>query len=451
MSTPSVTPSYRIEQRRRIAGTFPGPKSMAIAARRAAVVAKGVASSIPVYAADADGAIIVDVDGNAFTDLGSGIAVTSVGASDPAVVAAVREQVEHFTHTCFMVTPYEGYVAVAERLAAVTPGDFEKRTVLFNSGAEAVENAVKIARSATGRDAVVAFDHAYHGRTNLTMGLTAKAMPYKTGFGPFAPEIYRMPMSYPFREENPNLTGAEAADRAILAIEKQIGADQLAALLIEPIQGEGGFIVPAEGFLPRLAEWARTNGVVFIADEVQSGFCRTGEWFAVQHEGVVPDLITMAKGIAAGMPLSAVTGRAELLDAVHPGGLGGTYGGNPVACAAALAAMDTMVSLDLAERARHIEALTLPRLEALAVKDGIVGDVRGRGAMLAMEFVRPGSKAPDAEAAKTVAAACLREGVIVLTCGTYGNVIRLLPPLTIGDELLLDALDVLEAAVRSVG
>ncbi|MCQ1955396.1 4-aminobutyrate--2-oxoglutarate transaminase [Arthrobacter sp. zg-Y826] len=449
MSISVTTPSYRIEQRRRITGTFPGPKSEALQARRAAVVAKGVASSVPVYAADADGGIIVDVDGNAFTDLGSGIAVTSVGASDPAVVAAVQDQVEHFTHTCFMVTPYEGYVAVAERLAAVTPGDFEKRTVLFNSGAEAVENAVKIARSATGRDAVVAFDHAYHGRTNLTMGLTAKAMPYKTGFGPFAPEIYRMPMSYPFREENPNLTGAEAADRAILAIEKQIGADQLAAILIEPIQGEGGFIVPAEGFLPRLAEWAQANGVVFIADEVQSGFCRTGEWFAVQHEGVVPDLITMAKGIAGGLPLSAVTGRAELLDAVHPGGLGGTYGGNPVACAAALAAMDTMVSQDLAERARHIEELVLPRLEALVVEGGVVGDVRGRGAMLAMEFVRPGSKTPDAEAAKAIAAACLQEGVIVLTCGTYGNVIRLLPPLTIGDELLLDALDVLETAVRA--
>ncbi|MCQ1999574.1 4-aminobutyrate--2-oxoglutarate transaminase [Arthrobacter zhaoxinii] len=448
MSTPVITPSYRLEQRRRITGIFPGPKSAALAARRAAVVPRGVASSVPVYAADADGGIIMDVDGNAFTDLGSGIAVTSVGASDPAVVAAVQEQVEHFTHTCFMVTPYEGYVAVAERLAEVTPGDFEKRTVLFNSGAEAVENAVKIARSATGRDAVVAFDHAYHGRTNLTMGLTAKAMPYKTGFGPFASEIYRMPMSYPFREENPDITGAEAADRAILAIEKQIGADQLAALLIEPIQGEGGFIVPAEGFLPRLAEWARANGVVFIADEVQSGFCRTGEWFAVQHEGVVPDLITMAKGIAGGMPLSAVTGRAELLDAVHPGGLGGTYGGNPVACAAALAAMDTMVSQDLAGRARRIEELVLPRLQALAVESGVVGDVRGRGAMLAMEFVRPGTKAPDAEAAKAVAAACLQEGVIVLTCGTYGNVIRLLPPLTIGDDLLLDALDVLEAAVR---
>ncbi|MFJ2659579.1 4-aminobutyrate--2-oxoglutarate transaminase [Arthrobacter koreensis] len=449
MSTSATAPAFRLEQKRNITGSFPGPKSAALNERRAAVVAKGVASSVPVYVQDADGGIIVDVDGNSFIDLGSGIAVTSVGASDPAVVAAAQEQVAHFTHTCFMVTPYEGYVAVAEKLAEVTPGSHEKRTVLFNSGAEAVENAIKIARSATGRQAVVAFDHAYHGRTNLTMGLTAKAMPYKTGFGPFASEIYRMPMSYPYREENPEITGTEAADRAILAIEKQIGADQLAALLIEPIQGEGGFIVPAEGFLPRLAEWAKANGIVFIADEVQSGFCRTGEWFAVEHEGVVPDIMTMAKGIAGGMPLSAVTGRAELLDAVHPGGLGGTYGGNPVACASALAAIETMEGQDLAGRARRIEEITVPRLRKVAEETGVIGEVRGRGAMLALELVKPGTKTPDAAAAKDVAAACLAEGVIILTCGTYGNVIRLLPPLVISEDLLSDGLDVLEAAIRA--
>ncbi|MFF3037756.1 4-aminobutyrate--2-oxoglutarate transaminase [Arthrobacter citreus] len=449
MSTSATAPAFRLEQKRNITGSFPGPKSAALNERRAAVVAKGVASSVPVYVQDADGGIIVDVDGNSFIDLGSGIAVTSVGASDPAVVAAAQEQVAHFTHTCFMVTPYEGYVAVAEKLAEVTPGTHEKRTVLFNSGAEAVENAIKIARSATGRQAVVAFDHAYHGRTNLTMGLTAKAMPYKTGFGPFASEIYRMPMSYPYREENPEITGTEAADRAILAIEKQIGADQLAALLIEPIQGEGGFIVPAAGFLPRLAEWANANGIVFIADEVQSGFCRTGEWFAVEHEGVVPDIMTMAKGIAGGMPLSAVTGRAELLDAVHPGGLGGTYGGNPVACASALAAIETMESQDLSGRARRIEEITVPRLRKVAEETGVIGEVRGRGAMLALELVKPGTKTPDAAAAKEIAAACLAEGVIILTCGTYGNVIRLLPPLVIGDDLLSDGLDVLEAAIRA--
>ena len=448
--------TFRLEQKRRVLADFPGPKSLALTERRKAVVAAGVASSVPVYVADADGGIIHDVDGNSFIDLGAGIAVTSVGASDPAVVGAVKEAVEHFTHTCFMVTPYEGYVAVAEQLNRLTPGDHEKRTVLFNSGAEAVENAIKVARLATGRDAVVAFDHAYHGRTNLTMALTAKALPYKTNFGPFAPEVYRMPMSYPFREENPEITGAEAAKRAITMIEKQIGGDQVAAIIIEPIQGEGGFIVPAEGFLPALAAWAKDKGIVFIADEVQSGFCRTGEWFAVNHEGVVPDIITMAKGIAGGMPLSAITGRAELLDAVHPGGLGGTYGGNPVACAAALASIGSMEQYDLNARARHIEDLAVGRLRELAAalpggaEGSVIGDIRGRGAMLAIELVQAGSKEPNMDLTKAVAAACLKEGVIILTCGTYGNVIRLLPPLVISDELLVDGLEVLATAIKAL-
>ncbi|WP_461187470.1 4-aminobutyrate--2-oxoglutarate transaminase [Arthrobacter sp. Z4-13] len=454
MTTTASDMTFRLEQKRRVQADFPGPKSLALAERRKAVVAAGVASGVPVYVADADGGIIHDVDGNSFIDLGSGIAVTSVGASDPAVVGAVKEAVEHFTHTCFMVTPYEGYVAVAEQLNRLTPGDHEKRTVLFNSGAEAVENAIKVARLATGRDAVVAFDHAYHGRTNLTMALTAKAMPYKTNFGPFAPEVYRMPMSYPYREENPEITGAEAAKRAITMIEKQIGGDQVAAIIIEPIQGEGGFIVPAEGFLPALAEWAKEKGIVFIADEVQSGFCRTGEWFAVNHEGVIPDILTLAKGIAGGMPLSAITGRADLLDAVHPGGLGGTYGGNPVACAAALASIGSMEEYDLAGRARHIEAVATTRLRELqtelaAAGSSVIGDVRGRGAMLAIELVQAGSKEPNPELTKAVAAACLKEGVIILTCGTFGNVIRLLPPLVITDELLNDGLDVLAAAIKA--
>ena len=444
--------SFRLEQRRSVSSSFPGPKSRALHERRASAVAAGVASVVPVYVEDADGGIIRDVDGNSFIDLGSGIAVTSVGASDPAVVAAVQDAVGHFTHSCFMVSPYEGYVAVAEQLNRLTPGDHEKRTVLFNSGAEAVENAVKVARLATGRAAVVALEHAFHGRTNLTMALTAKAMPYKSGpvggFGPFAPEVYRVPTSYPFREEDPTLTGAGAARRAITTIEKEIGAGQVAAIIIEPIQGEGGFIVPAEGFLPALSSWAKENGVVFIADEIQSGFCRTGQWFAVNHEGVVPDIITMAKGIAGGMTLSAITGRAELLDAVHPGGLGGTYGGNPVACAAALASIASMEEHDLNGRARHIEELALGRLRRLASETEVVGDVRGRGAMLAIELVRAGTKEPNPELTQTAAAACLREGVIILTCGTYGNVIRLLPPLVISDELLLDGLDVLEQAIR---
>lgn len=454
MTTTASDITFRLEQKRRVQADFPGPKSLALAERRKSVVAAGVASGVPVYVADADGGIIHDVDGNSFIDLGSGIAVTSVGASDPAVVGAVKEAVEHFTHTCFMVTPYEGYVAVAEQLNRLTPGDHEKRTVLFNSGAEAVENAIKVARLATGRDAVVAFDHAYHGRTNLTMALTAKAMPYKTNFGPFAPEVYRMPMSYPYREENPEITGAEAAKRAITMIEKQIGGDQVAAIIIEPIQGEGGFIVPAEGFLPALAAWAKDKGIVFIADEVQSGFCRTGEWFAVNHEGVIPDILTLAKGIAGGMPLSAITGRADLLDAVHPGGLGGTYGGNPVACAAALASIGTMEEYDLNGRARHIEALATTRLRELqqelaSAGTGVIGDVRGRGAMLAIELVQAGSKEPNPELTKAVAAACLKEGVIILTCGTYGNVIRLLPPLVITDDLLNDGLEVLAAAIKA--
>ncbi|MDH6679763.1 4-aminobutyrate aminotransferase/(S)-3-amino-2-methylpropionate transaminase [Rhodococcus sp. LBL1] len=442
------TIDYRLPQKRNLVTELPGPNSRALTERRRASVAAGVGSSVPVYAADADGGVIVDVDGNSLVDLGAGIAVTNVGASNPAVVDAVRDQAGRFTHTCFMVTPYEGYVQVAEELAALTPGDHDKRTVLFNSGAEAVENAIKVARLATGRTAVVAFDHAYHGRTNLTMALTAKSMPYKTNFGPFAPEVYRMPMSYPFRDDSA-LTGQEAAQRAITQIEKQIGADSLAAIIIEPIQGEGGFIVPAPGFLPTLASWARANGVVFIADEVQTGFARTGSWFACDHELVVPDIITMAKGIAGGLPLSAITGRAELLDKVHAGGLGGTYGGNPIACAAALATIETMRELDLPARARHIEDVVTTRLRALAEEIPAIGDVRGRGAMLAMEFVVPGTTEPDAEMTRAVVARALEQGVILLTCGTYGNVVRLLPPLVIGDDLLTDALDVIEDAVRA--
>ncbi|WP_129661488.1 4-aminobutyrate--2-oxoglutarate transaminase [Rothia halotolerans] len=442
--------TYRLPQQIHLTDQFPGPRSQELAERRGKAVPGGVASSVPVYAADADGGVIVDVDGNSLVDLGAGIAVTSVGASAPKVVQAVQESAQHFTHTCFMVTPYEGYVQVAEKINGMTPGDHEKRTVLFNSGSEAVENAVKVARSATGRNAVVVFDHAYHGRTNLTMALTAKAAPYKSGFGPFAPEVYRVPMNYPYREAAP-IGGKEAAERAILQIEKQIGADTVAAILIEPIQGEGGFIVPEDGFLPRLAEWAKENGVVFIADEVQAGFCRTGEWFSVNHEGVVPDLMTLAKGIAGGMPLSAVTGRADLLDAVGPGGLGGTYGGNPVACAAALASIETMEDWDLNARAKAIEAQVRGVLDPLAEELDVVGEVRGRGAMLAIELVADSaSKAPHPSAAKEIAAYCLERGVVILTCGTYGNVIRLLPPLTIGEDLLGQALDVLVEAIRTV-
>ncbi|GAB2901513.1 4-aminobutyrate--2-oxoglutarate transaminase [Neomicrococcus lactis] len=444
----NATAEFRIEQQRKLTGAFPGPKSQELAARRSQVISAGVSSTLPVYVEDADGGIILDVDGNQIIDMGAGIAVTTVGASHPKVAAAVAAQTQRFNHTCFMITPYEGYVELAEKIIKLSPGDHEKRVAFFNSGSEAVENAVKVARLATGRSAVVAFDHAYHGRTNLTMGLTAKAAPYKKGMGPTAPEIYRMPMSYPFREENPNISGKEAAERAILSMEKQIGGDEIAAIVIEPIQGEGGFIVPAEGFLPRIAEWAKEKGIVFVADEVQSGFCRTGAWFASEHEGVVPDIMTMAKGIAGGLPLSGIVGRADLLDAVHPGGLGGTYGGNPVAVAAALATLEVMEEEGLSERARVIEKKFFDALLPLQKEVQTIGDVRGRGAMLAIEFVKAGGKEPDADLTKKIAADCLAEGVLILTCGTFGNVIRLLPPLVMTDALVDDALSVLTDVIR---
>jgi 4-aminobutyrate aminotransferase / (S)-3-amino-2-methylpropionate transaminase / 5-aminovalerate transaminase len=438
-----------LPQERRLVTEVPGPRSRELMQRRGAAVASGVSTTLPVFVEAAGGGVIVDVDGNSLIDMASGIAVASVGNAAPAVVERVQRQVAAFTHTCFMITPYEGYLEVCETLAALTPGDHAKKSALFNSGAEAVENAVKISRHATGRDAVVAFDHAYHGRTNLTMAMTAKNMPYKDGFGPFAGEVYRAPMSYPFREPLP-VTGAEAAARAISVIEKQVGVANLACVVIEPIQGEGGFVVPADGFLPALADWCRKQGVVLVADEIQTGFCRTGAWFACDHEGVVPDLVTTAKGIAGGLPLAAVTGRAEIMDATHTGGLGGTYGGNPVACAAALGSIETMRELDLAAAARRIEQRMLPRLRALAERHPVIGDVRGRGAMIAVELVRPGTVEPDAAAAGAVSAACHAAGVVTLTCGTYGNVLRFLPPLVMPEPLLDEALDVIEQAFAGI-
>ena len=435
-----------VEQSRRLVTEIPGPASLELTKRRAAAVSYGVGTTMPVFAARAAGGIVEDVDGNRFIDLGSGIAVTTIGNAAPRVVDAVRAQVADNTHTCFMVTPYEQYVAVAEHLNRLTPGSGEKRSVLFNSGAEAVENAVKIARSHTRKQAVVAFDHAYHGRTNMTMALTAKSMPYKSGFGPFAPEIYRAPLSYPFRDglidKALGTDGELAAQRAIDVIAKQVGAENLAAVVIEPIQGEGGFIVPAEGFLPALLDWCRKNNVVFVADEVQTGIARTGAWFACEHEGIEPDLICIAKGIADGLPLSAVTGRAEIMNAPHTSGVGGTFGGNPVACAAALATIDTIEADGLLERAREIERLMKDRLHALQAADDRIGDVRGRGAMIAVEFVNPDNAEPDAKLTSALANAAIAAGVIVLTAGTFGNVVRFLPPLTISDELLSEGLDV---------
>ena len=442
-----------LPQERKIVTEIPGPKSRELEARRQSAVATGVGSALPAYVVAGGGGILKDADGNQLIDLGAGIAVTTAGNSNPRVVENAKAQLESFTHTCFMVSPYEGYVEVAEALNRLTPGDHEKRTVLLNSGAEAVENAVKIARAHTGRDAVVVFDHAYHGRTNLTMAMTSKAAPYKAGFGPFAGEVYRAPMSYPFRDNEAagtKVSGEDAAKRVINMIEKQLGSEYVAAIVIEPIQGEGGFIVPAEGFLPTLVDYAREKGIVFVADEVQAGFARTGKMFASEWEGIVPDLVSTAKGIAGGLPLSAVTGRADIMDSVGPGRLGGTYGGNPVACAAALGAIAAYEEDGLAANAEHIGEILVDRLTKLQSKYPEIGDVRGRGAMIAAEFVEHDSIEPNPDLVKKIADYCAKNGVVVLTTGTYGNILRFLPPLTISDELLHDAFDVIEAGLAEL-
>jgi 4-aminobutyrate aminotransferase / (S)-3-amino-2-methylpropionate transaminase / 5-aminovalerate transaminase len=450
-TTPVVPGGPSVSQQRHIVTEIPGPASRALLERRERSVARGLSHVLPVFVTAAGGGILVDVDGNSLIDFGSGIAVTSVGNSAELVVNRVIEQVTQFTHTCFMVAPYQGYVEVCEELNRLTPGDHDKRSALFNSGAEAVENAVKIARHATGRDAVVVFDHAYHGRTNLTMAMTAKNMPYKDGFGPFAGEVYRVPMAYPFRwPGGPSACAADAIDVITGLIHTQVGEQNVAAVVIEPIQGEGGFIVPPDGFLTGLSSFCTANGIVLVADEIQSGFCRAGDWFACDYEGVVPDLVTTAKGIAGGFPLAGVTGRAELMDSVHPGGLGGTFGGNPVACAAALGAIETMVKEDLPAAARRVGDVMLPRLRKLAESQPVIGDVRGRGAMIAIELVRPGTLEPNGAAAGQVARACHAAGLVVLTCGTYGNVLRFLPPLVIGEALLNEGLDILEEAFAAL-
>lgn len=438
-----------LEQRRLVRTEVPGPRSRHLQSRREVAVPPGMGTVLPVWVDRAGGGVILDVDGNQLIDLACGIAVTSVGASAPQVVTRVQEQAERFTHTCFMVTEYDGYLEVAERLNALTPGEHPKRTALFTTGAEAIENAVKIARYATGRSEVVVFDHAYHGRTMMTMAMTAKEMPYKHGFGPFPGHVHRSPYAYPLRWP----TGAErCAPEALSALEEllsSIGPQSVAAIVVEPVQGEGGFIVPAPGFLQGAQEIARRYGIVLVADEVQSGMGRTGAMFASEHEGIVPDLVCTAKALGGGLPLSAVTGRTELMDAVHPGGIGGTYAGNPVACAAALGVLEMLEDGELLGAARTIEQTVRGVLEPLADKVGTIAEVRGRGAMLAIELVRPGTIEPAPELAKAVASACHAAGVLILVCGTYGNVIRLLPPLVIGPELLQDALDVLADAIRA--
>jgi 4-aminobutyrate aminotransferase/(S)-3-amino-2-methylpropionate transaminase len=440
-----------LPQSRHIATEIPGPKSVQALARRKEAVSAGLGMAFPAIIARAEGAIMEDIDGNRIIDLGSGIGVVTVGNANPRVVSRVIEAAQAFTHTNFTTAPYLGYIEVCEALNELTPGKFAKKSILQNSGAEAVENAIKIARHYTKRQAIVVFEHAYHGRTNLTMALTAKNMPYKEGFGPFANEIYRMPMPYAYRWIGDASTmAADALADVTHKIEKEIGAKNVAAIIIEPIQGEGGFIVPPKGFLPGLSEYATKNGIVFIADEVQTGFARTGNYFAVEDEKVEPDMIVTAKGIAGGLPLAAVTARAEIMDSSHVGGLGGTYGGNPIACAAALGAMEAIREDKLVERARHIGTILHERLTAMAAKYPIIGDVRGRGAMQAIEIVVAGSKDPNPAAMASVIKYCQAQGVLILTAGTYGNVIRFLPPLVISDELLIEALGVLDDAFAAL-
>jgi 4-aminobutyrate aminotransferase/(S)-3-amino-2-methylpropionate transaminase len=437
-----------IEQVRKLLTSIPGPKSQEVIKRRAEAVSASLGMAIPVVVEKAGGGVIVDIDGNSIIDMGAGIAVVNVGNSADRVVKNVKEQVEAFTHTCFMIAPYLGYIQVCEALNRLTPGDHKKKSALFNSGAEAVENAVKIARNFTKRQAVVVFEHGYHGRTNLTMAMTAKNMPYKDGFGPFTPEVYRMPMSYPYRCDSCSGSCQESVlDTVLHKIEKEIGAKNVACIVIEPILGEGGFIVPCKGFLPGLVKFCKENGILFVADEVQTGFARTGQMFACEDESIIPDLITTAKGIAGGLPLAAVTGRADVMDSIHPSGLGGTFGGSPIACAAALGAIATIEEENLVERANELGLIMRQSLEAMKKKYPIIGDVRGRGAMQAIELVIPGSKDPNPAALTSVIKYCQQNGVLILSAGTYGNVIRLLPPLVMPEHLLKEALEVLEAGL----
>jgi 4-aminobutyrate aminotransferase/(S)-3-amino-2-methylpropionate transaminase len=449
--TDTLKSPYTVAQERKVVTAIPGPKSKALHERRLAVVPVGVGTALPVYIDRANGAILVDVDGNQFIDLGAGIGVTTVGHTSAAVVEAAAAQLGKVTHTLFTVTPYEEYVRVAELLAEHTPGDFAKKTMLVNSGAEAVENAVKIARKHTRRVGVAVLEHAYHGRTNLTMAMNFKAAPYSTGFGPFAGDVYRAPNSYPYHD---GLSGTEAAARTIGYLEKTVGAYDLACLVVEPIQGEGGFVVPADGYLPALQEWCTANGIVFIADEIQSGMARTGAYFASEHFGLVPDMVLSAKGIAGGLPLAGVTGRAEIMDSALPGGLGGTFGGNPVAAAAAIAVFEQIEQQKLLSEAARIEQTLLTGLEALAAKYDVIGDIRGIGAMIAVEFVQPGTasttKEPNPDAVTAIVAHAAANGVLVLSAGTYGNVVRFLPSLAISDALLEDALGVIGDALADL-
>jgi 4-aminobutyrate aminotransferase / (S)-3-amino-2-methylpropionate transaminase / 5-aminovalerate transaminase len=443
---------------------IPGPKSRALLARRAKAVPRGVPAVTPIAVVHAEGAVITDADGNRLIDFGGGIGVVNTGHRHPGVVAAVREQLDRFAHVCFPVSTYEPYVALAERLNRVTPGNHEKRSFFVNSGAEAVENAVKVARFFSGRQAIVCFEHGFHGRTNLAMALTSKVMPYKKGFGPFAPEVYRIPFPYCYRCENGTQRGSGAgapraggqccmADRGKLEqmFASLVDPDSVAAIIMELELGEGGFVPAPKEYVATLAQFARDHGILFIADEIQTGFGRTGKLFACEHYGLVPDLIVTAKSLAGGLPLAAVTGRADVMEAPHIGGLGGTYGGNPLACAAALAVLDAMEAERIPERGRQMGERIVARFREWADQYPCIGDVRGLGAMVGMELVTDReSKTPDKALTGRLLNAALERGLILLSSGTYGNTVRVLAPLTAEAGIIEEGLAVMEESLAVV-
>ncbi|HJU02881.1 MAG TPA: 4-aminobutyrate--2-oxoglutarate transaminase [Actinomycetes bacterium] len=441
-------------QERKLQGEVPGPASRALEERRRRAVARGIATMTPVYAAAAHGAVIEDVDGNRFIDFTGGLGVLNAGHTPPSVVQAVKDQVERYLHTCQHAVMNEPYVAVAEALNRLTPGDYEKRTMLVNSGAEATENVVKIARAATGRPGVVVFDNAFHGRTLLALAMTGKVAPYKQGYQPFPSEIFRMPYPYCYRcpfSMSPSNCGLACADYVEEEIKVHVGPQNVACLIVEPVQGEGGFIAPPPGWMEKIADMCRRLDIPFVADEVQSGFGRTGTLYATeQHPGVVPDFTVSAKSIAAGLPLAAVTGRAELMDAPGPGGLGGTYGGNPLACVAALATIELFEQGDLLARARRMGEVLGDRLRELGERHRIVGEVRGLGAMMAMELVTdPATKEPAKAATSQVVAESARQGLLTLKAGIHDNVVRILAPLVMEEQLLGEGLDILDRALAT--
>jgi 4-aminobutyrate aminotransferase/(S)-3-amino-2-methylpropionate transaminase len=438
-----MSSSFSVSQERKLVTALPGPRSIALQERRVRAVSAGAGTLANIYMDHGAGAILVDVDGNQIIDLGCGIGVTTIGHAHPEVAAAAAEQAAKLTHTLFTVTPYENYVRVAEKLAELTPGDFEKHSILVNTGAEAVENAVKIARKYTGRRAIVSLDHAFHGRTNLTMAMTYRPWPERAGMGPFPGEIYSVPTSYPYQD---GLSGEEAAEKTIDYIQTHIGASEIAAFFVEPIQGDGGIVIPAPGYFKRLSEFCTENGIVFVSDEIQAGIARTGTWYAIEHHGVVPDLVTTAKGIAGGFPLAAVTGRAEIMDAVQPGGIGGTFGGNPVSTAAALAVFDIIERDNLLGEAQRVEKALWDRIGDWADRFDIVGDVRGKGAMFGVELVHPGTKKPFPEALAFVLKHATTNGVIALDAGSWDSVLRIMPSVVISEALIDDAASVLEEA-----